>query len=106
MALINGGMKGIDAAVFFSSGGGVGVDPGGGARPTSGTVRARLRCGRKKKVAGWAVRLGWASREAEAQWGRGGRKMAGWKKKKNGPWLGRKARWAESDGEISFPNKI
>jgi hypothetical protein len=70
---INGGMKGIDAAIFFSSGGGVGVDPGGGARPASGTGQARLRCERKKKVAGWAVRVGWAGREAEAQWGRGGK---------------------------------
>jgi hypothetical protein len=67
MASINGGMKGIDAAVFFSSGGGVGVDPGGGARPTGDVVRARLRCWRKKKVAGWAVRVGWADQEAEAQ---------------------------------------
>jgi hypothetical protein len=74
---INGGMKGIDAAVFFSSGGGVRVDPGGSARPAGGAVRARLRCGRKKKVAGWAVRVGWAGREAEAQWGRRGRKTGG-----------------------------
>jgi hypothetical protein len=105
MTSINGGMKGIDAAIFFSSGGGVGVDPGGGARPAGGAVRARLRCGRKKKVAGSAMRVGWAGREADAQWGRGGRKTAGWKKK-NGPWLGRKARWAERDGENSFQNKI
>jgi hypothetical protein len=69
MALINGGMNGIDAAVFFSSGGDVGVNPGGGARPAGGAVRARLRCGRKKKVVGWALRVGWA------QWGRRGRKM-------------------------------
>jgi hypothetical protein len=69
----NGGMKGIDAAIFFSSGLGVGVDPGGGARPAGGAGRARLRCGRKKKGAGWAVRVGWASQEAEAQWGWGGK---------------------------------
>jgi hypothetical protein len=43
--------------------------------------------------------MGWAGREAEAQWGRGGRKMAGWKKR-----MGRG--WAESDGENSFSNKI
>jgi hypothetical protein len=61
--LSNGGMKGIDAVVFFPSDGGVGVDPGGGARPTG---RARLQCGRRKKVAGWAVRVGWAGWEAEA----------------------------------------
>jgi hypothetical protein len=77
MASINGGMKGIDATVFFSSGGGVVVDPGGGARPAGGAVRARLRCGRKKKVADWAVRVGWAGREVEAQWGRGEKKTAG-----------------------------
>jgi hypothetical protein len=67
MAAINGGMKGIDVAVFFSSGGGVGVDPRGDARLASGAVHARLCCGRKKKVAGWAVSVGWAGREAEAQ---------------------------------------
>jgi hypothetical protein len=66
MASSNGGMKGIDAAIFYSFGGGVGVDPGGGVRPAGGTGRARLRCGRKKKVAGWAVWVGWAGREAEA----------------------------------------
>jgi uncharacterized protein YbjT (DUF2867 family) len=58
MASINGGMKGIDVVVFFSSGGGVGVDPGGGARPVGGAVRAQLQCERKKKVASWAVRVG------------------------------------------------
>jgi hypothetical protein len=99
------GVEGASIAVFFSSGGGVGVDPGGGVRLAGSAVRARLRCRRKKKVAGWAVRMGWAGREAEAQWGRGGRKTAGWKKK-NGPWLGRKAEWVESDGENSFLNKI
>jgi hypothetical protein len=51
-------MKGIDAAVFFSSGGGVRVDPGGGVRPVGGAGRTRLRCGRRKKVAGSAVRVG------------------------------------------------
>jgi hypothetical protein len=75
------GVEGASIAVFFSSSGGVGVDPGGGARPAGSAVHARLRCGRKKKVAGWAVRMGWAGREAEAQWGRGGGKTAGWKKK-------------------------
>jgi hypothetical protein len=68
---INGGMKRIDAAIFFSSGGGVGVDPG-------------LRCGWKKKVAGWAMRVGWAGREAEALWGRGG-KIGRLEKKETGP---------------------
>jgi hypothetical protein len=51
---------------FFSSGGGVGVDRGGGARPAVGAVRAWFRCARKKKVAGWAIRVGWVGREAEA----------------------------------------
>jgi hypothetical protein len=35
-----------------------------------------------------------------------GRKKNGRLKKKNGPWRGRKAGWAKSDGENSFPNKI
>jgi hypothetical protein len=83
-------MKGIDVAVFFSFSGGVGVNPGGGAGPAGGVGRARLRCGRKKKVAGWAMRVGWAGREAEAQWG-GGDRLVG-KKRERGPWLGRKGR--------------
>jgi hypothetical protein len=99
MASINGEIKGIDAAVFFSSGGGVRVDPGGGARPVGGAVCARLRCGRKKKVAGWAVRVGWAGREAEAQWGRGGRKMAGWKKRMG-------CGWAERPDGLKVTGKI
>jgi hypothetical protein len=95
MASINGGLKGIDAAIFFSSGGGVGVDPGGGA------VRARLRCGRKKKVADWAVRMGWAGREAETQWGRGGKKTAGWKKK-NGSSMAERPDGLKVAGKILF----
>jgi hypothetical protein len=77
-------MKGIDAAVFFSSGGDVEVDPGGGARPAGSAGRVRLRCGREKKVAGWAMRVGWAGREAKAQWGRGG-KIGRLEKKETGP---------------------
>jgi hypothetical protein len=42
MAPISGGMKEIDVAIFFSSGGGVGVDPRGGVRPAGGAMRARL----------------------------------------------------------------
>jgi hypothetical protein len=98
-------MKGIDVAIFFSSSGGVGVKPGGGARPAGGVGRARLRCGRRKKVAGWAVRVGWASQEAEAQWGRGG-KIGRLKKKRMGRGWAEKAGWAGSDGKNSFPNKI
>jgi hypothetical protein len=51
--------------------------------PVGGAVRAQLRCGRKKKVSGWA------GREAEAQWGRGGRKMAGWEKRLGRGWAKR-----------------
>jgi hypothetical protein len=54
---------------------------------------------RRGATGAWA---GWAGREAEAQWEEGGR---GQKKNKNGPRLGRKAGWAGSDGENSFPNK-
>jgi hypothetical protein len=57
---------------FFSSSGGIGVDRGGGTRPAGGAMPAWLRCGRKKKVVGWSVRVGWAGREAQAQWGGGG----------------------------------
>jgi hypothetical protein len=58
---------GIDVTIFFSSGGGVGVDPGGGVRPVGGAGHARLRCGRRKKVAGWAVRVGWPSGGGEGK---------------------------------------
>jgi hypothetical protein len=76
-------------------------DRGGGARPAGGgAVLGFGAGGRIRPVAGWAVMVGWASREAEAQWGRGG-KIGRLEKK-----LGRKAGWAESDGENSFPNKI
>jgi hypothetical protein len=98
--------RGIDAAIFFSSGGGIGVDRGGGARLAGGAVCTWLRCGRKKKVAGWAVRVGWAGREAEAQWGGGGGEKRPVEKKNNGLWLGRKAGWAESDGKILFRIKF
>jgi hypothetical protein len=101
----NGGMKGIDAAIFLSSGGGVGVDPRGDARPAGGAGRARLWCGRKKKVAGWAVRVGWAGQEAEAQWGGGKDRPAG-KKEREGRGWAKKVGWAGSDGGNSFPNKI
>jgi hypothetical protein len=94
-------MKGIDAAIFFSSGGGVGVNPGGGVRPSGGAGRARLQCGRRNKVAGWAVRVGWAGREAEAQWGRGG-KIGRLKKKRMGCGWAEKAGWAGSDRKIIF----
>jgi hypothetical protein len=90
-------MKGIDAAIFFSFGGGVGVDPGSGAK---------LQCGRKKKVAGWPC--GWAGPAGRPRPSGGGEeeKNIRLKKKEKGPWLGRQAGWAESDGENSFPNKI
>jgi hypothetical protein len=45
-----------DAAVIFPSLEVVGADHGGGARPTGGgSLRALLRCRRRKKTAGWAV---------------------------------------------------
>jgi hypothetical protein len=42
---INGGMKGIDAVIFLSSGGGVGVDPGGGALGSGAKGRRRWPVG-------------------------------------------------------------
>jgi hypothetical protein len=89
-----GELRGIDAAIF-SSGGGVRVNRGGGARPAGSAVCTWLWCGRKKKVAGWAVRVGWAGREAEDQWGGGGEN--GQLKRKK---MSQKAGWAESDGKI------
>jgi hypothetical protein len=56
-------------------------------------VRARLRCGRKKK----GGRLGWPEGRGPVGTGEKISLVGG---------LGRKAGWAESDGENSFPNKI
>jgi hypothetical protein len=65
---MGGNEGGLDVAVFLFRWRRRG-DRGGSARPAGGgTVRARLRCERKKKVAGWAVRVGWAGQKAEAQW--------------------------------------
>jgi hypothetical protein len=89
---------------FFSSGGGVGA--------TMEAARGRrrrlawLRCGSKKTTGGRLGRDGGLGRPR----GRGpvgeGRENRPVEKKENGPWLGQKAGWAESDGKISFPNNI
>jgi hypothetical protein len=69
-------------------------------RPAGGSaMRARRRCGRRKKVAGWAMR--WAGPAGRPRPSGGGEGNSAGKKR-----LGRKAGWAESDGENSFPNKI
>jgi hypothetical protein len=48
----------------------------------------------RKKTTGWAVRVGWTGREAEAQWERE-------------KWLVEKKRkWAKSDGKILFRIKF
>jgi hypothetical protein len=70
-------------------------DRGGGVRPAGCSAMLGFGAGgRRSPVADWAVMVGWAGREAKAQWGGEG-KLAGWKKR-NGPRLGRKARWFES----------
>jgi hypothetical protein len=83
-----GGNEGeLDAAVFLFRWRRRG-DCGGGARPASGgAVLGFGAGGRRRLVADWVVMVGWAGREAEAQWGGEG-KSAGWKKKKNGPRVG------------------
>jgi hypothetical protein len=86
---------------FFSSGGGVGatVEAARG-RPAAAACALGFGAGGRRKVAGgpcgWA---GLAGRLRPTGKGRGNRPV---KKEK----LGRKAGWAESDGENSFPNKI
>jgi hypothetical protein len=92
-----GGNEGeLDAAVFLFRWRRRG-DRGGGARLAGGgTVLGFGAGGRRRPVAGWAVMVGWAGREAEAQWGGEG-KLVGWKKKEwatAGPkgWMGRKLR--------------
>jgi hypothetical protein len=81
-----GGNEGeLDAAIFLFRWRRQG-DLGGGVRPAGGgAVLGFGAGGRRRPAAGWAVMVGWASREAEAQWGGEG-KSAGWKKKE----------WAES----------
>jgi hypothetical protein len=95
-----GGNEGeLDAAIFLFRVRRRG-DRGGGARPASGGAMLGFGAGgRRQLVADWAVMVGWAGREAEAQWGRGG-KIGRLEKKR----MGRV--WAESDEENSFPNKI
>jgi hypothetical protein len=70
--------------LFFSSGGGVGatVEAARG-RPAAAPCTPGFGAGGRRKVAGWAVRVGWAGWKAKAQW-EGEGKSAG-KKKKTGP---------------------
>jgi hypothetical protein len=69
---------------FFSSHGGVGatVEAVRG-RPAAVPCVPSFGAGGRRKVAGGAVRAGWAGRKAEAQW-EGEGKSAG-KKKETGP---------------------
>jgi hypothetical protein len=90
-----GGNEGeLDAAVFLFWWRRRGDRGGGTSLAGGGAVLGFGAGGRRRLVAGWAVMVGWAGREAEAQWGGEG-KSADWKKK-NGPPLGQKAGWAES----------
>jgi hypothetical protein len=90
---MEGNEGGLDAAIFLFRWRRRG-DRGGDARPAGGgAVRARLRCGRKKK----GGRLGWPEGRGPVGTGEKISLVGG---------LGRKAGWAESDGENSFPNKI
>jgi hypothetical protein len=77
--------------------------------PGGGGLRALLRCGRRKKTVGWAVRAGWVGREAKALWGEGGGRLGkkekrcghGWAERPDGL-AGRWTDWAESEGKIPF----
>jgi hypothetical protein len=99
---------------FFSSGGSVGaIGEAARGRPAAAPCAPDVGAGGgRRRAVGWvgrgAVRwagpaggrvVGWAGQKVVAQWGRGG-KSAGKRKRR----LGRKARWAESDGENSFLN--
>jgi hypothetical protein len=59
---------------------------------------------RRKKTAGWAVRVSWAGREAEAQWGEGGGRL---KKKRKREWVtaGPKDRMGQKWRKNFFSNK-
>jgi hypothetical protein len=76
-------------------------------------LRALLRCGRRKKTVGWAVRAGWVGQEDEAQWGGGSHRLGkkkkevghGWAERPDGP-AGRWTDWGEIEGKILFEIKI
>jgi hypothetical protein len=92
---MGGNEGGLDAAVFLFRWRRRG-DRGGGVRPAGGSaVRARLRCGRKKKGGRWAVRVGWVGRKAKAQWEGEGKSVG--KKKKN---------WAERPDGLKVTGKF
>jgi hypothetical protein len=65
-----GGNEGeLDAAIFLFRWRRRG-DRGSGARPAGGGAMLGFGAGgRRRPVAGWAVMVGWAGREAEAHWG-------------------------------------
>jgi hypothetical protein len=85
---------------FFSSGGGVGATmEAARGRPAVAPCALGFGAGGRRKVAGWAERVGWAGRPRPSGNGRENRSV---KKKRRG----RKAGWAESDGKNSFLNKI
>jgi hypothetical protein len=76
--LMGGNEGGLDVTIFLFRWRRQG-DRGGGTRPASGVAVLGFGTGgRRRPVAGWAVMVGWADREAEAQWG-GQEKSAGWK---------------------------
>jgi hypothetical protein len=80
---------------FFSSGGGV------GATVEAAPCAFGFGAGGRRKVAGGPCR--WAGPVGRPRPSGKGRENRPVKKKEK---LGRKARWAESDRENSFPNKI
>jgi hypothetical protein len=74
---------------FFSSSGGVAatVEAARG-RPAAAPCVLGFGAGGRRKLAGWAMRVGWAGRKAEAQW-EGEGKLAGkkndWVERPDGP---------------------
>jgi hypothetical protein len=92
---------GIDAAVFFSSGGGIGatVEAARG-QPAATPCAPDVGVGGGRR---WPVGpCGWTGPAGRPRPSGGGQGKSAGKKKR----LGRKAGWAESVGENSFPNKI
>jgi hypothetical protein len=74
---------------FFSSSGGVGVTvEAARGRPTAAPCASGFGAGGRRKVAGWAVRVGWTGRKAEAQWegeGKSAEKKGDWAERTDGP---------------------
>jgi hypothetical protein len=83
MASINGGNEGgLDAAVFLFRWRHRATVEAARGRPAAAPCALGFGAGGRRKVAAWAMRVGWAGRKAEVQWEGEGKSAS---KKKTGP---------------------